>query len=138
MPVVGGCLQPAGGRFAAKVLKTDFSDARDVVALDLAGAYDVKTLKSLTRTFVFDRTAKTFAVTDKVAFSSPTAFEEVYTTFEGEKFGKVTVDVKASDRTVQARDHVDNPNRISPDRHAVRFEKPVTEAEITLTFRAQH
>ena len=137
VPVVGGCLQPAGGRFAAKVLKTDFSDARDVVVLDLAGAYDVKTLKALTRTFVFDRAAKTFSVTDKVSFSSPTAFEEVYTTFAGEKFGKVEVAVKASGRTVQACEHVDNPNRISPDRHSVRFEAPVTEAEITLTFRAQ-
>ena len=91
-----------------------------------------------TRTFVFDRTAKTFSVTDKVAFSSPSAFEEVYTTFEGEKFGKVDVAVKASGRTLQACEHVDNPNRISPERHAVRFETPVTEAEITLTFRAQH
>ena len=137
VPVVGGCLQSAGAQFAAKVVKTDFSDERDVVVMDIAGAYEVKSLKSLVRTFVFDRVAKTFRVTDRVEFTSPTEFEEAYTTFDGRKFGKVdvAVAVAAGGEVVRSSERVDNPERISPVRHAVRFAAPVAAAEITFTFK---
>ena len=139
VPVIGGQLQPEGRRYHAKVVRTDFTDARDTVALDLTRAYDVKALKSLVRTFVFDRAAKTFTVTDKVAFSEPTSFEEAYTTFEGEKFGRVAVavTVRKGGKTTSSVEHIDNPERISPDRHAVRFVRPVTEAEVEFVFRAE-
>ena len=139
VPVVGGRLQSQGVEFAAKVVKTEFTDDRDVVVLDISGAYEVKTLKSLVRTFAFDRKDKSFVVTDRAEFSEPTAFEEAYITFEGSKFGEVSVDVAvaAGGETVQSVERIDNPGRISPDRHSVRFEAPVTEAEISLTFRAK-
>ena len=138
VPVVGGSLQSTGAKFAAKVLATDFSDSRDTVVLDISGAYEVKSLKTLVRTFSFDRKAKTFTVSDRVEFSQPTDFEEAYTTFEGGKFGKAHVDVAvtAGGETVHAVEHIDNPGRISPDRHSVRFASPVDKAEISLTFRA--
>ena len=137
VPVVGGCLQSVGAQFAAKVVKTDFSDERDVVVMDIAGAYEVKSLKSLVRTFVFDRAAKTFRVTDRVEFTSPTEFEEAYTTFDGRKFGKVdvAVAVAAGGEVVRSSERVDNPERISPVRHSVRFAAPVAAAEITFTFK---
>jgi len=138
VPVVGGRLQSKGAKFAAKVLKTDFSDSRDTVILDISGAYEVESLVSLVRTFVFDRKGKSFTVSDKAVFSSPTDFEEAYTTFEGEKFGKAAVEVsvaKGGD-VVRSVERVDNPERVSPYRHSVRFVAPVTEAEVSLTFRA--
>ena len=140
VPVVGGHLQSAGAKFAAKVLETDFSDVRDKVVLDISGAYEVKSLKLLVRTFVFDREAKTFTVSDRVEFSEPTDFEEVYTTFKGVRFGEAIVDVavSAGGETVQAVEHIDNPDRLSPDRHSVRFAAPVTEAEVSISFRVRH
>ena len=139
VPVVGGCLQSTGAKFAAKVLRTEFTDDRDTVVLDISGAYEVKSLKSLIRKFVFDRKKKSFMVVDAVEFSEPTAFEEVYTTFKGKKFGEVLVDVasKGGGETVQSVEHIDNPGRISPERHSVRFASPVASAEISFTFTAK-
>ena len=137
VPVVGGCLQSTGAKFAAKVLATEFSDLRDTVVLDISGAYDVKSLKTLVRTFSFDRVAKTFTVSDRVEFSEPADFEEAYNTFKGGKFGEALVDVAvaAGGETVRAVEHIDNPGRTSPDRHSVRFASPVTKAEISFTFK---
>ena len=139
VPVVGGCLQSTGAKFAAKVLWTKFTDDCDEVALDISGAYEVKTLKSLVRQFTFNRKTRTFVVFDRVEFSEPTAFEEVYTTFKGDKFGEVSVDVasKGGGETVQSVEHIDNPGRISPERHSVRFASPVTSAEVTFNFKAK-
>lgn len=136
VPVVDGKLQSTGRKFAAKVIKTEFTDACDIVVLDISGAYDVPHLLSLVRTFRFDRAKKTFSVTDAVKFSKPSAFEEVYTTFAGEKFGTpvVSVSVSKGGRTVRSSEHISNPGRIEPTRHSLAFESPVTEAEITLTF----
>ena len=98
----------------------------------------MESLKSLVRTFVLDRERKTFSVSDRVEFSRPTAFEEAYTTFRGEEFGEVSVDVAvaAGGATLESAEHIDNPNRISPDRHSVKFASPVVAAEISFTFRA--
>ena len=139
VPVVGGRLQSTGPEFAAKVLWTKFTDDCDEVALDISGAYEVKSLKSLIRKFTFNRKTKAFVVFDSVEFSEPTAFEEVYTTFEGDKFGEVAVDVvsKGGGNMVRSVEHIDNPGRISPERHSVRFAAPVTSVEITFNFKAK-
>ena len=139
VPVVGGRLQSTGAKFAAKVLGTEFTDVRDTVVLDISGAYEVASLKSLVRTFVLDRESKSFTVTDRVEFSEPTEYEEAYTTFNGKKFGGVSVDVavKTGGETVESAEHIDNPNRISPDRHSVKFASPVASAEISFTFIAK-
>ena len=139
VPVVGGCLQSTGAKFAAKVLATEFSDLRDMVVLDISGAYDVKSLKTLVRTFLFDREAKTFTVSDRVEFSEPTDFEVAYNTFSGKKFGEVLVDVVAAAdaEVVHELEHIDNPGLVSPERHSVRFASPVIKAEISLIFRAK-
>ena len=136
VPVVDGKLQSNGRDFAAKVLKKEFTDACDIVVLDISGAYEVPHLLSLVRTFRFDRAKKAFSVTDSVKFSKPSAFEEVYTTFAGEKFGTpvVSVSVSKGGRTVRSSEHISNPGKIEPTRHSLAFESPVTEAEITLTF----
>ena len=139
VPVVDGKLQSTGRKFAAKVLKTDFTPERDTIVLDIKGAYGVKSLVSLVRTFVFDRVNDTFSVTDRVEFSEPSAFADVYTTFEGEEFGEVDVDVIVTKggETRTSKEHIANPGRIEPERHLVEFVKPVTEAEMTFRFKAR-
>lgn len=138
VPVVDGKLQLTGRKFAAKVIKREFTDACDIVVLDISGAYNVPHLVSLVRTFRFDRAKKTFSVTDAVKFSKPSAFEEVYTTFVGKQFGtpEVSVAVSKGGNVVRRSENISNPGAIEPIRHVLAFEHPVTEAEITLTFTA--
>ena len=71
----------------AKVVKTDFTDAADMLVLDLSSAYKVPELKKLERTFVFSRRgAGKITVSDAVEFDSPQEFETALITFgEGKR-----------------------------------------------------
>jgi len=133
VPVVGGKLQGTGRNFAAKVLKKE--RCKGEVALDLAGAYEVPALKSLVRTFAYDRKAKTFTVRDHAVFSEPTAFEDCYVTF-GEK-ANVTVNVLKGGKATRREETIDNPGKPTPHRFAWTFDQPVTEAEIEFTFKGE-
>ena len=149
VPVVGGCLQKGGRKAAAKIVKTDFTDAEDTVAMDYTAAYDVPALKSLVRTMTFNRARRTVTITDKVSFSEPTAFEVpvvTYRDFEKSpdalrfKIKKasgrrtMSLDVTASAPVVYSIEEVENPGRQSPRRLAFSFENPVLEGTLTTTF----
>ena len=82
VPRIAGKLQRTGSRAAGKMLKTEFTDAVDTVAIDLRTAYRVEELTKLERTFVFSREAAgSFTVTDEVAFDSPQTFGTALVTF---------------------------------------------------------
>lgn len=149
VPLVAGRQQSLGGQAAAKVLKSEFTDARDTLILDLTAAYDVPELRRLVRRFVFDRTKRTFAVTDRVSFSRPCAFESPVVaygtvTFDYEKgrFSITTRPDRAMDVSVTATggewsirsELIENPKLASPIRLAVAYDQPVDAAEITVTF----
>lgn len=75
VPLVAGKLQFTGPKAKATVLRRDFTDTQDTLVLDIAAAYDVPALKSLTRTFVYSRDdAGSLTVTDEVKFSKPESF----------------------------------------------------------------
>ena len=149
VPVVGGKLQSTGREAAAKVVSKDLAGAVQKVSLDLSSAYDVPALKSLVRTFAYDRAAKTFAVTDHVEFSEPTAFESPFNTYLREsnptcavnngvaKVGwNVRPEIAVTGGAYElAEEDVPNPNRLVPHRVAVRFKEPVRSAEVTMTYR---
>ena len=152
VPVVGGNLQPTGRQFAAKVVKTDFTDAKDEIVLDLTAAYAVSNLVSLVRTMTFDRATRTVTVADKVAFSAPTAFESPLVTYadvvfdydqaklllKGPKGAALDVAVAAEGGAwTWASELIENPTRPSAKRLAVRFAKPVTAAEVAFAFKAK-
>ena len=149
VPVVGGKLQGTGADFKAKVVSKDLSGKVQTVVLDLTGAYSVPELKSLTRTFAYDRAQRTFTVTDKVAFLRPSAFESPFNTFlksanegtdtAGDRLAwnvrpEIAVTGGAYDL---AEEDVQNPGRITPHRVAVRFREPILTGEISLTYRAR-
>ena len=149
VPVVGGKLQSTGREAAAKVVSKDLAGAVQKVSLDLSSAYDVPALKSLVRTFAYDRAAKTFVVTDRVEFSEPTAFETPFNTYLREsnptcavnngvaKVGwNVRPEIAVTGGAYElAEEDVPNPNRLVPHRVAVRFKNPVRFAEVTMTYR---
>ena len=158
LPVLNGALQSAGKDFAAKTVKTEFTDARDTIVLDLTGAYDRKQAKvrSLVRTFVYDRAAKSVTVSDTVAFEGEGTFSvplilagaiektdkaDVYrlTVGKGEKTPKpltATVEVSTGGAAYAlTSEKIENPPRISPNRHAFTLTKPVASATVSFTFR---
>ena len=55
VPRVAGKLQSPGRQAAAKILKTEFTDAKDTLVMDIRSCYDVPELTKLVRTFVFSR-----------------------------------------------------------------------------------
>lgn len=82
VPVVAGQLQSAGAEARARVLRTEFSDEKDVLALDISSAYKTPELHRLERKFVFHRgPSPSLAVQDEVAFASPQKFEEALITW---------------------------------------------------------
>jgi hypothetical protein len=152
VPVVGGKLQKGGRKAAAKVLKTEFTDGEDKFVIDYAAAYDVPALKSLVRTMVFSRATNTVTITDKVAFSEPTAFEVPVITYRDcEKVGESTsfvfrkpsgkrtmsLDVTASAPIGFTSEEVENPGRPSPRRLLFTFAEPVIEGTLTTAFKAK-
>jgi len=162
VPMVGGKLQLQGRQAEGKVLKTEFTDARDTFVLDYTSAYQpaVPALKSIVRTFVFDRKAMTYTVKDEIECTEPTAFEVPVITYnqwtKNDSASSIVFDVKplakasaASkpgkqqvEMTVSASAPVDftseaieNPNRPSPQRLAWKFAKPVEKATFTTVYR---
>ena len=135
VPRVGGRLQLQGREAAARVVKTDFTDARDTVVLDIAKAYDCPTLAELTRTFSFDRAARTATVTDLVRFTAPTDFESpIMTTKPDLLKGHYSVTATGGDWE-EVEEKMENPGRDTPYRRAIRFKTPVTEATVSVTFK---
>ncbi len=75
VPVVADQLQRTGASARAIVLRSDFTDTEDTLALDLRSAYGVPELKRLERTFVFHRAEPAaLTVRDDVAFDAPKSF----------------------------------------------------------------
>ena len=150
VPVVGGKLQSTGRAAAAKVLRAEFTDAKDTVEIEYAAAYAVPALKSLVRTLSFDRVNDTLTVTDKVVCSEPTAFEVPVITYRTWKrnddatrfvfdksaktYRKLKMDVAASAPVKFSTDTIENPSRPDVQRLAFTFAEPVTEATLATVY----
>ncbi|UCG17123.1 MAG: heparinase II/III family protein [Phycisphaerales bacterium] len=82
VPVVAGALQRCGADARGRVLKADFTDARDTLVLDLHAAYAAETLQRLEREFTFERgDVERLVVTDTIELSQPASFEVALVTF---------------------------------------------------------
>ena len=152
VPVVGGELQPAGRAQAAKILKTEFTDAKDTIVIDLTKAYKVKTLKSLVRTMTFDRAKETITIADHVEFTAPTAFEEPVVTYrawekdaEAKRFTfskpkgqrRMRMAVASSAPYAFSTDEIENPSRPKVQRLSFAFKEPVLKGDFSVAFTAQ-
>lgn len=107
VPVVAGQLQVEGRAARAVVMRSDFSEAEDVLAFDIRSAYRVPDLKKLERTFVYRRGANAgLRVTDEVAFEMPESFESALITWgDWQEMG--TNEFKMSDGGEELRVSVD-------------------------------
>ena len=153
VPVVGGTLQSTGRKAAAKVIRSDFTDAKDTIEIEYAAAYDVPALTSLRRTLTFDREKDALTVTDKVVCSKPTAFEVPVITYRTWKknadasvfhfdksantYRKLKMDVISSAPVTFSTDTIENPSRPDVQRLAFTFREPVLEATFTTVFSSR-
>ena len=143
VPRVAGMLQESGAQSAAKVVKTEFTPDKDVVVLDISSAYRVDDLKSLVRTFVYDRANGKFSVSDQVVFSRPSSFEVPIVSLGGFRNGRVfdengktslAFDVETSGGECSwSEETVENPGRASPVIKSVKLDS-VLEATVTVEF----
>jgi hypothetical protein len=82
VPVIAGQLQRTGFAAKGKILRTDFRDAQDTLALDLRSAYAVPALQRLERTFTYQRgPTASLTVFDRVEFNTPQTFETALVTW---------------------------------------------------------
>lgn len=153
VPVIAGELQVPGkdehkagyGSHAfATVQETAFTDTRDRMVLDLTKAYRVKSLISLKRAFVFDRTGNGLVeVTDEVSFNSPQSFETALVTyaewslnddgsltiFDGDAAIKVNVSSEDGDLEFS---HCILKESSTPTRLSWRLKNPVEQARVQI------
>ncbi|TWT78869.1 Heparinase II/III-like protein [Planctomycetes bacterium CA13] len=147
VPRVAGQLQKTGRNAAAKILRTEFSDEKDELEIDLKAAYAVPDLKSLKRTFIYWRSKEgTLQVKDEVEFSSPQTFETALVTLGRWTQDGDTLSIYELDEAVQVRLKAsaefevvgeeiseDVHTHSLPKRIAIRFKRPVTKATMTVT-----
>jgi hypothetical protein len=148
VPLVAGQMQIAGAKARAKILKSEFTDAADTLAMDLSSAYPVESLEKLTRTFVFSREgAGKLMVADEVEFSRPENFGIALVTLEKWKqLGPTRLQIGEGDDSVQVSIAVeggeirldpqeikeDLPEHLVPVRIGVDLTQPAEKAKITV------
>lgn len=82
VPVLNGECQISGSKAQAKVLECDFSDEKDIYALDLSSAYSVDGLKEIARRFVYQRIGNgSIEMEDCFVFEQPGTYETALITF---------------------------------------------------------
>ena len=147
VPMVAGKLQRTGTQAKAVVLKSDFTDDIDTLQLDLTSGYDVPELKTLIRTFVYDRRGSgSLTVTDEVIYSSPQKFGTALITLgtdekidentlriaDGKEAVTVAIDAGGAKYTLD-RDTIVEQAPVKPLRIGINLEEPVTTATVKMT-----
>jgi hypothetical protein len=74
VPYVGHTLQKSGVTALGQVMRTDFTDDRDTLVMDLTTSYPVPGVKKIVRTYTLDRTRPALEITDEAEFDRPTDF----------------------------------------------------------------
>ncbi len=148
LPVVAEKLEIPGKTARAIVIRTNFTDAEDMLTFDLSPAYPVPDLKKLERTFVYHRGDDAgLRVTDAVQFEQPEKFESALITwgqwktissheFEINDDGarvRVTIDtggIPFSIRKTFIDEHVHTPRK--PWHIGIVLNEPVTDAKVSV------
>ena len=153
VPYPAGTLQAGGKEYGAKVLKTEFSDERDAIVLDLTGAYTNANVTSVKRALVYDRAKAVVTIEDRVTFARPAAYESPVSTYgtvtradenafvltRTDAGRNLTRSLNLKVDTHGAKWHVKeekipNPERTEPTRWAVVLDEPQKEVRVTFRF----
>ena len=146
VPVVAGRAQIPSRNACTKVLKTDFTEARDEIVMDITSAYDAPELKKLVRTFIFDRRAGSLTVQDDFEFSRDSAFELALTTRASWKQItanqiELTAGSECAIAEIQAPCAIDVTSEIIAEdclpftRLGLKLKQPLSTGKVVVTFR---
>jgi hypothetical protein len=146
VPVVAGQLQRTGHDARGAVLRADFTDKADTLALDIRSAYAAADLKTLERTFVYSREgAGSLTVADRVEFAKPQSFATALVTkgswkkldaktiavTDGQQSVRVEIDAGENEFTIEAEE-IHEETSIKPLRLGINLTKPVAAATVTV------
>ncbi len=148
VPVIAGQLQRTGLAAHAAILRQEFTDDADTLAMDISSAYAVPELKKLERTFVFRRGQPSLTVRDEVEMTSPQTFETALITWGDWKQispneitihdgdAKVRVKIDTGGRPFSIRSEVLNEDVHTPTKPkhlGIVLNSPVEKAVVILT-----
>ena len=148
VPVIAGQLQRTGLAAHAAILRHEFTDEQDTLAMDISSAYAVPELKKLERTFVFRRGQPSLTVRDEVEFSQPQTFETALITWgdwkqtspdeitihDGDATVRVKIDTGGQPFTIRSEvlnEDVHTPKK--PTHLGIVLNSPVEKAVVILT-----
>jgi len=81
VPVINNTWQQPGRKARGEITKTDFTDTKDRIVMDLRTAYDLPALQKLERAFTYDRTdGEEFIIEDRFKLEEAGEFETALTT----------------------------------------------------------
>jgi hypothetical protein len=146
VPLVAGVQQMVGPQASATILRQDFTDARDIFAMDIHSAYPVPGLRKLLRTFDFSREgAGSLSVRDEFKMEQPGAFETALVSHA--KWTRTAPDTIAftnNNETLLAKISASADWDLTSDavtenaptfyRLAVRFKEPATNGWVNITY----
>lgn len=153
VPVVAGTLQAEGAQRRGQVLATDFTVARDRVAIDFASAYPDCGLKNLKRQWIYQRDGDgSLVIEDSFGFAEPAAFatalvglgewylvagQERSARFliDGGKDAVLQVDVEFSGRGVWEVRQIANPGKPASNRLGLALTEPALDGFVRMTVR---
>jgi hypothetical protein len=147
VPVIAGQLQQTGKEAQARVLRAEFGEAQDTLALDIRSAYKVPELQRLERTFVYHRGGTpSLTVRDEVAFTKPESFQTALITWgkyrqvspnellliDSEGSAKVRIETDGAAFTVASETlDEDLPDHRKPLRIGISLSQPVPSAVVS-------
>ena len=153
VPVVAGTLQAAGATSRGRVLSTDFTEARDTLAIDLASAYPKTGLRKLERHWTYQREGDaSLVIEDRFGFEKPATFATALVGFgewylvegserqarfliDGGKGAVLQVDVEFSARGAWDVRRLDNPGKPAASRLGLALAEPAVEGFVRMTVR---
>ncbi|MEN8662519.1 MAG: hypothetical protein ACN4GF_08585 [Lentimonas sp.] len=103
VPRINGTLQSNGAEHFGKIMYTDFSDARDLVEMDIKAAYAVPALETLIRTMDNEKSSRgAITIKDTFTASEPISFGTTIMTYAEIEFVSVdTILLNIEDQKVQ-------------------------------------
>ncbi|HSW44732.1 MAG TPA: heparinase II/III family protein [Phycisphaerae bacterium] len=148
VPIVAGKLQKPGREARGDVLRTNFTDAEDLLVLDVRSAYDVPELEKLQRTFVYARAGGgSLTIKDEVVFKSPQTFGTALITFgqwkqtgpgrlrvqDGEEAVDVAITAQGGEISIKAEEiHENLIAKRTPTRIGINLARPIEKGSITV------
>jgi Heparinase II/III-like protein len=150
VPVVDGQLQVDATTVKPKVLESLFQPEWDRITIDMTPAYQVPSLKQLTRTMTYSRRETgRIGIDDHVVFTKPSAFELGLTTrWKATRTGESTLEFSHEGKTLVAE--ITTPDGFDLTetqieelaapvftRLGIKLRKPVTEATVRVVFQVK-